>query len=102
MNQLQKLIEWMEEEAKNIKSDNFGDIGRVTTLFQVIAKAKELQAEEFAFISKPFEGIQATEQCKWAVVHKNDTFESREDAEATKAGWLIDTTDYVTVKIIEP
>jgi hypothetical protein len=100
-----ELIQWMEEERLEciMKLDPYGEFA----LEKAIAKAKELQEKERVkqVVSEMTEtnqqlGLYGKE--KWAVVHKNDTFNTLEEAEKTKAGWLIDTTDYVTVKIIEP
>jgi hypothetical protein len=118
---IQQLIEWMDNKRKGWL--------RVPIIYnqltECITKAKELQATSIRIPDQSemkdmepdlLDALNrftksklsqtptrlATEQCKWAVVHKNDTFNTLEDAENTKAGWLIDTTDYVTVKIIEP
>jgi hypothetical protein len=82
MNQLQQLIEWMEEEIKEWSNahDEYR-FGAKIALRDAIVKAKELQA---------------TEQCKWAVVDKEKIFDTEEDArECCLFFW-----DYTIVKII--
>jgi hypothetical protein len=80
-NMIQQLIEWMQEERRGLP---FGDEG-IYAYSAAIAKAKELQA---------------TEQCKWAVVDKDDVFDSNKDAKNYLE--ILDHPDYTIVKIIEP
>jgi hypothetical protein len=79
---IQQLIEWMEEQRQYFDSDIVLDM-----LDDSIAKAKELQA---------------TEQCKWAVVDKSATFNSKEDAEQHFDVTFCNNQFHTIVKIIEP
>jgi hypothetical protein len=80
---IQQLIEWMEKEIKNPLCPD----STYLAYKMVIMKAKSLQA---------------TEQCKWAVVDKSATFNSKEDAEQHFDVTFCNNQFHTIVKIIEP
>jgi Lhr-like helicase len=85
---LQQLIEWMEEEKeRHYCIMTFEAEGAFYALKRAIEKAKELQA---------------TEQCKWAVVDKSAIFDSKEDAEQHFYTTFCNNLFHTIVKIMEP
>jgi hypothetical protein len=85
---IQKLIEWMEEEHDRIPINTVQGVTERFIYRKCMDKVKELQA---------------TEQCKWAVVKESYLFDSKEQAEdILQAHIQSEIYDYTIVKIIEP
>jgi hypothetical protein len=82
---IQQLIEWMEEQLKEAR--RYDTVDRLAYA-SCLDAAKTIQAKS----------LQATEQCKWAVVSKLCIYDNVEDA--MKDNPYLNTSNYIIVKIV--